>query len=48
MCEETCLICEQCDDYKNGCQGQTGTFDNTFCPSIIIEEQIIEEPVINY
>ena len=38
MCEEACLICEQCDDYKNGCQGQIGTFDDDFCPSSIIEE----------
>lgn len=41
MCEEACLICEQCDDYKNGCQGQIGTFDNEFCPSAIIDDKVI-------
>ncbi len=41
MCEEACLICEQCDEYKNGCQGQTGTFDCALCPSAIIEQFIL-------
>lgn len=39
MCEHTCLICEQCDDFRNGCLGQTGTFDNVFCPSYMFAEE---------
>ncbi|WP_418790285.1 hypothetical protein [Phosphitispora sp. TUW77] len=41
MCEEACINCEQCDDFKNGCQGQIGSFFDELCPTPIIEEQII-------
>lgn len=44
MCEETCLICEQCDKYLNGCQGQRGTFYNTLCPSSIITPVVDQCP----
>lgn len=44
MCEETCLICEQCDCFKNGCQGQRGSFNNEFCPSGIIGPEVIGFP----
>ncbi len=40
MCEEACLICEQCDKFKNGCQGQIGTFDCDLCPSSIITDNV--------
>lgn len=36
MCEEACLICEQCEKFKDGCPGQTGTFDCDLCPNKII------------
>ena len=41
MCEEAYLICEQCENFKNGCQGQTGTFDNIRCPSVIIDDHAL-------
>lgn len=44
MCEEFCLICEQCDKFMNGCQGQRGDFFTTFCPSVIIEPLVISLP----
>lgn len=37
VCEEACLVCEQCDKFKDGCQGQVGTFDKSMCPHKIIE-----------
>ncbi len=34
MCDEACLICEQCEKFKDGCPGQIGTFDKELCPSL--------------
>jgi len=36
LCEEACLICEQCEKFKDGCPGQTGSFDRALCPNTII------------
>ena len=33
MCYEVCLSCEQCEYFKNGCSGQTGTYDKDLCPA---------------
>lgn len=32
MCEADCIQCEQCDKFRNGCQGQRGSFDRGLCP----------------
>ena len=37
MCEEACINCEQCEEFKNGCQGQTGTFCDELCPTTLID-----------
>lgn len=34
MCEEFCLVCEQCDKFRNGCQGQRGSFFFNLCPTM--------------
>lgn len=34
MCEAACLQCNQCEKFKNSCQGQTGTFKPEMCPDI--------------
>ncbi len=34
MCEPAPLQCTQCEKYKDGCHGQTGTFDPVLCPDI--------------
>lgn len=50
MCEEFCLICEQCDKFKNGCQGQRGTFFLNLCSSLTTvcqDQQNTEEIMTN-
>ncbi|MBU7007102.1 hypothetical protein [Phosphitispora fastidiosa] len=41
MCEEACINCQQCEEYKNGCHGQIGSFNDEMCPTPIIDEQRI-------
>lgn len=34
MCEPASFQCANCDKFKNGCPGQTGTFNSDLCPEI--------------
>lgn len=33
MCEAICIECEDCEQYQNGCGGQSGTFYFEACPA---------------
>ncbi|ADG81952.1 hypothetical protein Tfer_0040 [Thermincola ferriacetica] len=41
MCWEACILCEQCENFKNGCSGQVGTFYKELCPFFTEDPEVL-------